>query len=95
MSRRAASSDESASAPTPALAALAAAARAIRAREGLSQADVARRGGLGRHYPGQVESGRANPTHAQLDRLARGLGLHDAAELWQQAAAEAERAQQG
>lgn len=80
---------------TPGLAALAAATRAIRARKGLSQEEVARRGGLGRHYPGQVERGRANPTHMQLDRLARGLGLRDVGELWQQAVAETEREQRG
>lgn len=74
--------------PAP-LEALAAAVRAIRARECLSPADVARRG-LGRHHPGQVERGRANPTHMQLDRLARGLGLRDVAELWRQAMTEAE-----
>jgi len=77
--------------PSP-VEALAAAVRAIRARKGLSQAEVARRGGLGRHYPGQVERGRANPTHMQLDRLARGLGLRDVAELWRQAMNEADRA---
>ncbi len=75
------------------LEALAAAVRAIRARKGLSQAEVACRGGLGRHYPGQVERGRANPTHMQLDRLARGLGLRDVAELWRQAMTEADRAE--
>jgi hypothetical protein len=42
-----------------------------------------------------VDSGTANPTHAQLERLARGLGLRDVAELWRQAAVEAERAQEG
>ena len=92
MSRRKRVSRESASTPI-ALVGIAAAVRAIRAREGLSQAEVARRGGLGRHYPGQVERGRANPTHMQLERLARGLGLRDVAELWREAAAEAERAQ--
>ncbi|HEX4806447.1 MAG TPA: helix-turn-helix transcriptional regulator [Conexibacter sp.] len=72
--------------------ALAAAVRVIRAREGLSRAEVARRAGLDRKYPGQVERGEANPTHTQLDRLARGLGLRDVAELWRQAVVEAERA---
>ncbi len=55
--------------------------REIRARERLTQAEVARRGGLGRHYPGMVERGRANPTVTQLDRLARGLGLGGVEEL--------------
>lgn len=78
--------------PAP-LEALAAAARTIRARKGLSQAEVARRGGLGRHYVGQIERGRANPTHTHLDRLARGLGLRDLGELWREATAETEREQ--
>jgi transcriptional regulator with XRE-family HTH domain len=65
--------------------ALAAAVRAVRARAELSKAEVARRGGLGRHYPGRVERGRANPKHTQLDRLARGLGLRNVAELWREA----------
>jgi transcriptional regulator with XRE-family HTH domain len=49
--------------------ALAAAVRAVRARAELSKA----------------ERGRANPTHTQLDRLARGLGLRNVAELWREA----------
>lgn len=93
MSRRATSSGGSENAPTPALANLASAVRVLRARERLTQAEVARRAGLDRKYPGRVERGEANPTHTQLDRLARGLGLRDVTELWQQAAVEAERAQ--
>jgi transcriptional regulator with XRE-family HTH domain len=74
------------------LAGLASATRAIRAREGLSQADVARRGGLGKHYPGMVERERANPTITHLERLARGLGLSSVGELWHAAEAEIRRA---
>jgi transcriptional regulator with XRE-family HTH domain len=82
MSRRAASEvDDTATL----LAGLASATRTIRARKRLTQADVARRGGLGKHYPGTVELGRANPTVTQIGQLARGLGLSGAAELLREA----------
>lgn len=65
---------------------IAAVAREIREREGLTLAEVARRGGFGEHYPGQVERGRADPRVSQLTRLARALGLKGAGELMQAAA---------
>ena len=71
------------------LAGLASAARAIRARERLTQAEVARRGGLGKHYPGMIEQARANPTMTQIGQLARGLGLRSVEELLHEAVAAA------
>lgn len=73
--------------PDDLLARLAAVTREIREREGLTLAEVARRGGFGEHYPGRVERGRADPTVSQLTRLARALGLKGAEELMQAAAA--------
>lgn len=88
MSRPAVSPDDTATL----LAGLASATRAIRAQKRLTQADVAQRGGLGKHYPGMVELGRANPTMAQVGQLARGLGLRGAAELLREAQDAADRA---
>ena len=73
------------------LAGLASATREIRARERLTQTQVAKRGRLGKHYPGMVELGRANPTMAQIGQLARGLGLSGAAELLREAQDAADR----
>lgn len=73
------------------LSGLAVATREIRARERLSQAEVARRGGLGRHTPGRIELGRANPTMVQISQLARGLGLSGVSELLREAQDAADR----
>jgi transcriptional regulator with XRE-family HTH domain len=54
---------------------LAAASRMIRAEAGLSQREVARRGGVSERLVSDVEKERANPTATCLDRLAKGLGL--------------------
>lgn len=64
------------------LAGLAAVTRMIRARDRLSQVEVARRAGLGKGFPGAVEKGTANPNVTQMGRLAEGLGLAGAAELF-------------
>ncbi len=60
---------------------LAAVTRMIRARDRLSQADVARRAGLSANFVGAVEHGRANPNVTHLGQLAHGLGLAGAREL--------------
>lgn len=60
---------------------LAAVTREIRLERDLTLAEVARRGGLGRGYPGRVERGRADPTISQLARLARALGLRGPEDL--------------
>lgn len=73
-------------APDDLLSRIAAVTREIREREGLTLAEVARRGGFGEHYPGQVERGRVDPRVSQLTRLARALGLEGAGELMQAAA---------
>jgi transcriptional regulator with XRE-family HTH domain len=86
MSRPTASRDDTATL----LAGLAAATREIRTRKRLTQAQVAQRGGLGKHYPGMVELGRANPRVAQIGQLARGLGL-DVRELLREAQDAADR----
>lgn len=65
---------------------IAAVARDIREREGLTLGEVARRGGFGQHYPGRVERARADPTVSQLTRLAHALGLEGAGALMQAAA---------
>jgi transcriptional regulator with XRE-family HTH domain len=62
--------------------------RMIRARDRLSQAEVARRSGLEYKFIGRVEHGRANPNVRHMGQLAQGLGLAGAAEL----AAKAEEA---
>ena len=69
------------------IARLAVVTREIRARQHLSQAEVARRGGLGKHYPGMVERGKANPSITQHTQLAKPLGLSGAEELMNAAAA--------
>lgn len=88
MSRRTASRDDAGTL----LAGLASATREIRMRRGLTQAQVAQRGGLGKHYPGMVELGRANPTMVQIGQLARGLGLSGIKELLREAQDAADRA---
>ncbi|MGB2711727.1 MAG: helix-turn-helix transcriptional regulator [Conexibacter sp.] len=60
---------------------LAAVTRTIRTRDKLSQAEVARRAGLGTKFVSAVENGRANPTVRHMGQLAEGLGLAGAAEL--------------
>jgi transcriptional regulator with XRE-family HTH domain len=64
---------------------LAAVAREIRLQKGLTLAEVARRGGFGKDYPGRVERGRADPRASQLTRLARALGLSGPMELMEAA----------
>jgi transcriptional regulator with XRE-family HTH domain len=64
---------------------LAAVSRVIRARERLSQAEVARRAGLAKTTISSIENGRANPTMLQILQLAKGLGLTGATELMSQA----------
>lgn len=71
--------------PDDLLARLAAVAHEIRMRQGLSLAEVARRGGFGERYPGRVERGSADPRVSQLHRLAKALGLSGASELMQAA----------
>ena len=60
---------------------LAAVTRIIRARDRLSQAEVARRAGLEYKFIGAIEHCRANPTVKHMGQLAQGLGLAGAAEL--------------
>lgn len=60
---------------------LAAVTLMIRARDKLSQREVARRAGVGRPLVSNVEKGRANPTARCLDQLAKGLGLAGVVEL--------------
>ena len=60
---------------------LAAVTRIIRARERLSQAELARRAGVGRNFIAAVENRRANPSVIHMGQLAEGLGLAGAAEL--------------
>jgi len=70
---------------------LAAVVRMTRARERISQAQLAHRAGLSANFVSDVELGRANPTIARLDRLARGLGLDGAGDLIARAADAAQR----
>lgn len=51
------------------------AARLMRAVRGLSQEEVANRGGLHRNYVGAIERGEINPTFRVLLKLSRGLAL--------------------
>jgi transcriptional regulator with XRE-family HTH domain len=60
---------------------LATVTRMIRARDRLSQAEVARRAGLEYKFVGAIEHCRANPTVKHMGQLAQGLGLAGAAEL--------------
>jgi len=60
---------------------LAATARAIRAREQLTQREVAARAGLSKRLVSDIENERANPRIIHLDKLARGLGLNGVEEL--------------
>jgi len=60
---------------------LAAVTRIVRARDRLSQAEVARRAGLEYKFIGAVERCRANPTVRHMGQLAEGLGFAGAAEL--------------
>lgn len=60
---------------------LAAATRAIRARDHLTQREIAARAGLSKRLVSGIENERANPTFIQLDQLARGLGLAGVDEL--------------
>jgi len=81
MNRRTPSRREPSENSTRFLVGLAAVTRIIRARERLSQAEVARRAGLEYKFIGAVERGRANPTVRHMGQLAEGLGLAGAAEL--------------
>ncbi len=54
------------------------AVRGIRRERQLTQEAVARAGGIGRKYPGQVERGELDPGLTSMVRLARGLGMHEA-----------------
>jgi transcriptional regulator with XRE-family HTH domain len=60
---------------------LAAVSRMIRARDRLSQAEVARRAGVGEKLVSAVEHCRANPNVTRMGQLAEGLGLAGAGEL--------------
>lgn len=60
---------------------LAAVSRTIRARDRLSQAEVARRAGVGEKLISAVEHCRANPSVRRMGQLAEGLGLAGAGEL--------------
>jgi transcriptional regulator with XRE-family HTH domain len=60
---------------------VAAVTRMIRARDRLSQAEVARRAGVGEKFISAIEHGRANPSVRHMGQLAEGLGLAGAAEL--------------
>ncbi len=60
---------------------LAAVTRMIRARDDLSQREVARRARVSAAFVSDVESQRANPTATHLDQLAKGLGLAGVHEL--------------
>lgn len=60
---------------------LAATARAIRARDQLTQREVAARAGLSKRLVSDVENARANPRFIHLDQLAQGLGLAGVDEL--------------
>lgn len=60
---------------------VAAVTRMIRARDRLSQVDVARRAGVGEKFVSAIEHARANPSVKRMGQLAEGLGLAGAAEL--------------
>lgn len=60
---------------------LAAVTRMIRARDRLSQAEVARRAGVGEKLISAVEHCRANLNVKRMGQLAEGLGLAGAGEL--------------
>ncbi|MFL5817135.1 MAG: helix-turn-helix transcriptional regulator [Conexibacter sp.] len=60
---------------------VAAVTRMIRAHHRLSQAEVARRAGVGEKFVSAIEHGRANPSVRRMGQLAEGLGLAGAAEL--------------
>jgi len=49
--------------------------REIRARERLTQEQVAHNGDVGRKYVGQLERAELNPSFAMLAGVARGLGV--------------------
>lgn len=54
---------------------LGAAVKRLRNAAGLTQADVAERGGLSPSFVGRVETGEVNPTWGNVRRLAKGLGV--------------------
>lgn len=49
--------------------------RTLREEQGLSKVDFCLMAGVSRPYLNQIESGRANITIKQLDRLAKSLGV--------------------
>jgi transcriptional regulator with XRE-family HTH domain len=60
---------------SPHHAALGAAVRELRARQGVSQEELGFRCGLHRNYVGAVERGELNPTYGVLLRLCAGFGI--------------------
>jgi transcriptional regulator with XRE-family HTH domain len=60
---------------------VAAVTRMVRARDRLSQAELARQAGVGEKFISAIEHGRANPSVRRMGQLAEGLGLAGAAEL--------------
>ena len=55
--------------------ALGRAVRDLRVRSGISQEELAHRGGMHRTYLGGIERGERNPSYANLRRLAGALGV--------------------
>jgi transcriptional regulator with XRE-family HTH domain len=49
--------------------------RGLRARQRLTQAQLAARAGVGENLIGELENGRANPTLSSLAKVAAGLGV--------------------
>lgn len=55
--------------------AIAAAIRALRAEQGVSQENLAALAGVDRAYMGRLERGKGNPSVEVMDRIAAALGL--------------------
>ena len=62
-------------AKTPALPALGEVIRALRREQGMSQGDLGERAGIHPTWISHIESGKVNPTFANLTRLSEGLGV--------------------
>jgi transcriptional regulator with XRE-family HTH domain len=54
---------------------MAARLKALRARRGMTQEQLAAKSGVGRSHLARLETGRQDPTLSTLERLARALGV--------------------
>jgi len=55
-----------------------------RVRAGLTQAQLAQRIGISRHFVVEVENGHRDPGYATMDKWVQALGANDSLDLFQQ-----------